>query len=379
LNSFASFDDLDLPESISKNLTKMKFINPTPVQAETILPALEGKDILGTAQTGTGKTAAFGIPLLARLYPHPGKAALILAPTRELAAQILKVLREMTRGTDMEGILLVGGESFARQMKELKQGGDYIVATPGRLIDHLQQKTVKLSRVEILVLDEVDRMLDMGFAPQVRQIMKHVPAERQTLVFSATLPREVMTLLTPMLKSPIRVEIKRVAEDEPSIREETLRITHDQKDATLLKEVEARTGRILIFARTQSRTERVARLLDRKGYEVVALHGGLRQSQRKKALEGFRNGFPRLMVATDLAGRGIDVTDIEHVINYDLPGSREDYIHRIGRTGRWGKEGVAVNLLTPEDIEGERIISGKKAPPRFVFRTKRWPAARRTR
>lgn len=340
-------------------LEEMGFTSPTPVQQATIPAALEGKDILGTAQTGTGKTGAFGIPILASLYKHPGKVALILAPTRELAAQIQKVLHQMSKGSSLVSTLVVGGESFQRQARDLREGVDFIVATPGRLNDHLEQGTVSLSKVGYLVLDEADRMLDMGFLPQVHQIEKHLPKKRQTLLFAATLPTEVMALTKTLLRNPVRVAIGQTSQPIAQVKQQTIRTTIECKTNVILKEMETRAGRILIFTRTKSRAERLARLFNNKGHKVVHLHGGRSQHQRKQALDRFRNGSHRIMVATDLAGRGIDVVDIEHVINFDVPATRDDYIHRIGRTGRCGKTGFALNLLTAQDRGGEQIISGR--------------------
>ncbi len=350
----------------------MQFLQPTPIQSSAIPAALEGKDILGTAQTGTGKTGAFCIPLLAKLHANGRQDALILAPTRELAAQIHEVLQQMSRGMKLHGVLIVGGESFGRQVQELRRGADYIVATPGRLNDHLREGTLNLSRIGFLVLDEVDRMLDMGFAPQIKQIVKELPKKRQTLLFSATLPSEIEGLAKSLLTTPVRVEIGNVAQPSAEITEKTIHTTHHGKDAVVLSEVEQRMGKVLIFARTQSRSEQLAQLFFREGHEVVCLHGGRTQGQRKQALERFRAGTHRIMVATDLAGRGIDVTDIEHVINYDLPESREDYVHRIGRTGRFGKKGQAVNLLVTGDFMGEQVLSGAKPAARLVYRTRRF-------
>ncbi len=358
LKSFESFNQLDLPIPLGAALLQMGFLSPTPVQEATIPLALSGRDVLGTAQTGTGKTGAFGIPLLTFLERSPKHRALVLAPTRELAAQIHSVLQQMGKGMGFYGTLLVGGESFNRQAHELQQGTDYIIATPGRLIDHMQQRTVNLSSVGLLVLDEVDRMLDMGFIPQIRQIMTQVPQDRQTLLFSATLPPEITSLAGSFLKDPERVAIGAVENSISQVVEATIRLMGDAKNTTLLKELKVRQGKVLVFARTQARTDRLAKLLFREGLSVVTLHGGRSQGQRKLALERFRSGASRILVATDLAGRGIDVLDIEHVINYDVPGSREDYIHRIGRTGRNGKTGHALTLLENHDSDGEEVVTG---------------------
>jgi superfamily II DNA/RNA helicase len=360
MKTFENYSELSLPEPLSRALLAMKFTQPTPIQALAIPPALEGQDILGTAQTGTGKTGAFAIPLLCQLSVDSSKQALILVPTRELAAQIHQVLRTMSRGLGIHGTIVVGGESFNRQVDELYSSADYIVATPGRLMDHLMEGTANLSQVGYLVLDEVDRMLDMGFAPQLKRIMNEVPKQRQTLLFSATLPPEIQSLAAGYLNKPFRAAVGSVEQSAPEVTEITLRVSGDNKNVQILKEMEEREGRILVFARTQHRTDRLARLILSKGHPAVVLHGGRTQGQRKQALERFRSGASRIMVATDLAGRGIDVNDIEHVINYDLPGSREDYIHRIGRTARFGKKGNAVNFLEPGDRDGERMLSGER-------------------
>jgi superfamily II DNA/RNA helicase len=358
---FDTYKDLSLPLPLAKNLDRMGFLKPTPVQQKTIPVALSGRDVLATAQTGTGKTGAFGIPLLTALVGDPQKQALILAPTRELAAQIFSVLKDMGRGLNRRGALIVGGESFGRQVRDLDSGVDFIVATPGRLNDHLGERTVDLSYVNLLVFDEVDRMLDMGFAPQIQQILQYVPTERQTMLFSATLPREIESLAKKFQNNPERISVDPGFQPASDVKAETIRTTPDQKTPLIMKALSEREGKILVFARTQSRTDRLARMLSREGHNVVCLHGGRSQSQRKFALERFRSGSHRVMVATDLAGRGIDVADVEHVINFDIPLSREDYIHRIGRTGRAGKVGNALNLLTHEDADGEFVVTGVRA------------------
>ncbi len=369
---FQSFKELNIPAPLAKALEEMNFFNPTPVQAQAIPPALDGKDILGTAQTGTGKTAAFGIPLVTTLTENTKIDGLILAPTRELAAQIHMVLQNMTRGQKIYGCLVVGGESFHNQAKQLRDRVDYIVATPGRLNDHLEQGTVDLGRVGFLVLDEVDRMLDMGFAPQIKRIMRKVPEERQTLLFSATLPHEIVGLANTFLKNPVRVAIDAVAAPPGQVTEDTITTTHEGKNTQVLKEINEREGLIIIFVRTKSRADRLTKLIQREGHKVACMHGGRSQPQRKKALADFRSGRYRIMVATDLAGRGIDVNDIEHVINYDVPATREDYVHRVGRTGRYGKTGKALTFLLAGDFDGERVVDGKApAAKKVVFSSSR--------
>lgn len=371
-DSFQKFDDLDIPKPLSCALERMGFLEPTPVQSATIPAGLKGRDVLGIAQTGTGKTAAFGIPMLTRLHNDNYPIGLILAPTRELAAQIHKVLEQMAaEGLKVHGTLIVGGESFKKQSSHYDRGVDYIVATPGRLIDHLRQRSFDLKRVEILVLDEVDRILDMGFAPQIEEIMRHVPKQRQTMLFSATMPPEIQNLASRFLKNPLEVSIGPVLKPVEKITETTIETTHAGKNALLFDHLKHREGKILVFTKTQTRAELLFSMLNREGYKAVRLHGGCSQGERKQALEDFRRGKSQIMVATDLAGRGIDIVDIEHVINYDLPSTREDYIHRIGRTGRAGKSGHAVNFLTPGDVDGYYAISDKKAPSRKLFRSPR--------
>jgi superfamily II DNA/RNA helicase len=377
MNSFETFAQLRLPDALADSLGAMGFLKPTPVQVEAIPTALAGRDVLATAQTGTGKTGAFGIPLLKRLHDDERAQALVLAPTRELAAQIHQVLQQMSRGMGLHGALVIGGESFNRQADELDRGVAYIVATPGRLNDHLEAGTLILKGYNFLVLDEVDRMLDMGFIPQIKKIVRQLPTQRQTLLFSATLPQEITAIAAQLLHEPERIAIGEVSQPNVQVVEQTIRTTNEGKIPVIVKELKSRDGKVLVFARTQARTERLAKLLHGQGFPVVKLHGGRSQGQRKQALEDFRSGSRRIMVATDLAGRGIDVSDIEHVINYDVPQSREDYIHRIGRTGRFGRDGFALNLLVTGDRDGEQVLSGEKLPPRMVFRSSRRSSFRR--
>lgn len=339
-------------------LHRMNFLAPTPIQASAIPAGLAGRDVVGTAATGTGKTAAFGIPLLANLHDRPGEIGLILAPTRELAAQIHKVLRSIGDSSKLLGTVVVGGDSFHRQERELSREVDYIVATPGRLNDHLEQGTVDLSNVSVLVMDEVDRMLDMGFLPQIKKILAEIPKDRQTLLFSATLPKEVNRFVEPLVKNPARITVGKTTEPTAQVDEKVIRLKQDQKMIHLLKELPERKGKVLIFVRTKHRTHRVIRTLEQKGYQAVCLHGGRTQGQRNQALDRFRRGSHPFMVATDLAARGLDVVDIDHVINFDAPMTREDYIHRIGRTGRAGNRGRATTFIIAGDRDEERVVAG---------------------
>ncbi len=352
-----TFSEFALPPVLVQALDAMEFKTPSPIQAQAIGPALEGKDILAIAPTGTGKTGAFGIPNLSFLYPQPGKQVLILAPTRELAAQIFKFLRELGKSLDVSGVLIVGGESYSRQRSEVKRGVDYIVATPGRLMDHIGQG-MPTERIGVLVLDEVDRMLDMGFAPQVEEIVNRLGPERQTFLFSATMPPEILKLANKYLKDPIRVKVEGSAEQKPLIDEENIDTTDTEKPALLIEQVTARTGKILVFANTQGRVEQVARRLHGAGHPTACIHGARTHRERKLALEAFRSGECRVLVATDIVARGIDVADVEHVINYDYPATKEDYLHRIGRTGRMGKKGNSVTFVDPK-----RKHMSRRRPP----------------
>lgn len=356
-HSVSSFQSFNLHPSITQALQSMNFETPTPIQAQSLPITLAEKDLIGCAQTGTGKTAAFSIPILTRLLESPEMTALVLAPTRELAEQIdlfWKKLSQFTQNT--RSALLIGGCSIQTQVRHLSKRPRLIIATPGRLIDHLQRRSIQLSHVKILVLDEADRMLDMGFAPQLTQILRHLPRERQTLLFTATWEPHLDQVVGKHLKNPVRVVVGKTSQAAPKIRQSLIQTTHQEKNETLLDELNQREGSILVFTRTQSRTDRVARYLSSYGVSVNRIHGGRTQGQRNTALQAFRTGKIRVLVATDIAARGIDVSSISHVINYDLPQSPEDYIHRIGRTGRAGATGDAVSFVTQEEKQQWREI-----------------------
>lgn len=345
-----SFKELSLPLELDRALTGMNFHTPTPIQALAIPVALMGRDLIGCAQTGTGKTAAFCIPLIVNLAKNPAKTALILAPTRELAMQIETVFKTLSKNyNDMRAALLIGGASMGPQFKALRAKPRVLVATPGRLMDHLRQRSVSLAKAEILVLDEADRMLDMGFAPQLNEILRFIPKNRQTMLFSATMPEEIRKLAAKYLHNPERVTVGTVSQPARTISQSIVETTQSNKNKTLVDELGSREGSVLIFARTKRRTDRVAKFLYEGGYRVSRIHGDRTQKQRNDAIEGFRNGKFNILVATDIAARGIDISHIAHVINYDLPAVAEDYIHRIGRTGRAGAEGKALSFVTPED------------------------------
>jgi ATP-dependent RNA helicase DeaD len=359
-----SFQELGLPEFLGKSLKQMNFSKPTPVQAQAIPAALEGKDVIASAQTGTGKTAGFGIPLLTFLSKNPDQTALILTPTRELAAQVLEVLRKLTGTHHLGGsVLLIGGANMGGQISALLRKPRLIIGTPGRVIDHLGRGSLNLSKAGFLVLDEADRMLDMGFAPQLEEIRKRLPAQRQTLLFSATLPDDIKSMGARYLKDPVRIAVGETTQPIAKINQMVIHTSEGKKYDELTAELNERQGTVLVFARTQSRVERLAEKLKESGFKVTRVHGGRTQSQRRQAIEQFREGSYRILVATDIAARGLDIHHIAHVINYDLPRNPEDYIHRVGRTARAGAEGASLCLLTPEDRGlWERILRLIKAP-----------------
>ena len=335
----------------------MGFLEPTPIQVKAVPLGLEGKDILATAQTGTGKTAAFCLPIAVKLLENPAATALVLAPTRELALQIDEFWRKLTQHAhDLRSAVIIGGASFFNQNKAIARRPRMIIATPGRLLDHLGRGNISLSNVAAFTLDEADRMLDMGFAPQLNEIVSLLPRQRQNFLFSATWDKTLDDLCKKVLFSPVRIAVGTTSQAAGTISQSIVPTTVKDKNEALLNELNDRKGLILIFARTQVRTDRVSKFLTSYGIDVGRIHGGRTQSQRNLALKGFKAGKPQIMVATDIASRGIDVVDIAHVINYDLPQLPEDYIHRIGRTGRNGAVGEAISFVLPEDREQWREI-----------------------
>ncbi len=367
-----SFTDLPLTPAMRDAIARAGFFTPTPIQAEAIGPILEGHDLIGCAQTGTGKTAAFAIPTIERLAgageplagagPRPiarggaGPRALVLAPTRELALQIAATFDTLGRARGLTTVVLIGGEPMGPQLATLQKRPDVIVATPGRLFDHLERRTAGLGSIRIVVLDEADRMLDMGFAPQVERILRVTPLDRQTLCFSATMPPEVEGLVRQHLVRPVRVHVGTVAKPVAKVTQVLYRAEAPTKTPLLLRLLGEERGRTLVFTRTKHRADRVARAVGAAGHRVARLHANRSMSQRREALDGFRSGRYRVLVATDIAARGIDVPEIAHVVNFDLPGTAEDYIHRIGRTARAEASGRASSLAAPEEREQLRAI-----------------------
>ena len=344
-----TFSELTLSSVLRTNLIRNCFTEPTPVQAEAIPPALLGRDVVATAQTGTGKTLAFVIPLLESLSKQPitpGVRAVILSPTRELAIQISEVLAKLAAGTGIRAAVVVGGLSEKTQLQAIRKGAQILVATPGRLNDFMERRLVNLSAVSVLVLDEADRMLDMGFLPTIQIIMGTMPAERQTLFFSATIETSVAHLINKHLRNPVRIAVGSAIKPPEHIDLHVYEVEMDRKLSLLQYMLKEETGSFLVFARTKHGAERLAKKLASEGVKATSIHGDRTQNQRNQALKGFQQGYYRVLVATDVAARGIHVEGISHVVNYDLPQVPEDFIHRVGRTGRAGAHGTASTFGT---------------------------------
>ena len=352
------FHALGVSEPLVQDLAKAGLSIPTPIQAQAIPPALTGRDVIGCAQTGTGKTAAFVIPIMERLarLPKGEPQALILVPTRELALQILTTIDTLGCRLGISATVIVGGADMQAQVRGLRQRPDILVATPGRLLDHMWNGTVNLLPVKILVLDEADRMLDMGFAPQINQILNALPEERQTLMFSATLPSNLTQLAQASVNDPVRVMVTPSATTADGVTQALHYTTHNGKPDLLLSLLKQERETALVFTRTKHRADQLGRVLSRAGHRVAVLHGDRSLSQRRSALDGFKRGAFRVLVATDVAARGIDVANIGHVINFDLPHCPEDYVHRIGRTARMKATGRATSFVTAEDPQQLRAI-----------------------
>jgi len=355
-----SFNGLGIAPKILEILDNLKFIIPTPIQRQSIPAACEGKDIMGVAQTGTGKTLAFGIPMIQRLAQAKGSKGLVILPTRELAIQVSESLLQIGKSVGLKTAVLIGGESPEKQLRSLRQNPHIIIATPGRLNDHLEQKNIKLDQVKILVLDEADRMLDMGFAPQIDRIVKKTPRDRQTMLFSATMPQGIISLATSYMKLPIRVEVAPSGTISQKVTQELFFVSASSKLQLLEKVLNEYRGSVLIFSRTKFGAKRIALAMRKIGHNATEIHSNRSLNQRLEAMSGFKLGKYRIMIATDIASRGIDVTGIELVINYDLPENPEDYVHRIGRTARAGHQGHAISFATPNqsrDVKNiERLI-----------------------
>jgi len=353
-----TFSEFNLNPRLAAGVHALGYQEPTPIQQQSIPPIMAGRDVIGLAQTGTGKTAAFALPILQHLENGPrGRVrALIVAPTRELAEQIHQAFDDLGSRTRLRSVAIYGGVGMGSQLQALRSGPEVVVACPGRLLDHLRQGTISLAQVEILVLDEADRMFDMGFLPDVRRIIRAVPEKRQTLLFSATMPDDIRALARDVLQNPLTVQIGRSAPAETVSH--TLYPVPTHRKTELLIELLRTTEfqAVLVFTRTKHRAKRLAQELQRDGFRATSLQGNLSQNQRQAAMEGFRSGAYRIMVATDIAARGIDVLSISHVINYDMPDTADAYTHRIGRTGRAEQAGEAFTLFTPADVDALRAV-----------------------
>ena len=363
-----NFNELPLESQLKNSLKFADFKTPTPIQSQSIPLSLTGKDILGTAQTGTGKTLAFTVPMINKLIKDKNAMALIICPTRELASQVMQTVAKLnSKEININSALLIGGESMQKQLRQLTKRTRIIVGTPGRINDHIERKSLKLYKVTYLVLDETDRMLDMGFTPQIELILRHIPKSHQTLLFSATLPNDILKISEKYLKNPERISIGSVSTPIEKIKQETFQITPDKKYHELINQLVERSGSILVFVKTKHGADKIVKRLKYDGHSADAIHGNLRQSKRDRVIRGFRSGKSRILVATDVAARGLDIPLIQHVINYDLPQVPEDYIHRIGRTGRAGKEGSAMTFLTNHDFSMWRSIQ-KLIDPDFKLK-----------
>jgi ATP-dependent RNA helicase RhlE len=361
-----SFDKLAVHPDLLRAIRDLEFTKPTPIQEQAIPPALEGRDLLATAMTGSGKTAAFLLPILQRLMAKPRGTtrALILSPTRELAAQIHEHFTQLAKHTNVRGAAIFGGVGMGPQEQAFRRGVDLIVATPGRLLDHLQYPYARLDQVEVLVLDEADRMLDMGFLPDIRRVLKHLPTQRQTLFFSATMPAPIVQLSKEMLRNPAAINIERKQAPASGITQAVFPVKEDVKPALFLEML--RRGELrqaIVFCRTKHRSNRLFEILEKAGVPVARIHGNRSQSARTDALDGFKNGRYQVLVATDIVARGIDVEALEHVVNFDVPHMPEDYIHRVGRTARAEATGEAYTLVSPEEESDLRQIERAVGKP----------------
>ncbi len=353
------FSDFPLSALLKENLSRNGFTTPTPIQAQTFEPAMAGRDLVATAQTGTGKTLAFVLPMMQQLAAGPrtsGVRALVLTPTRELAMQIAETLAKVARGTGIHAATVVGGLNERTQLQTIRKGAQVILATPGRLTDFLGRGLIDLSGVRLLVLDEADRMLDMGFLPAIQRITAALPGERQTLLFSATIESSVRKLVAAHVRDAVRVELGSISKPSEQVTLQYFEVEQDKKLDLLLNMLRRESGSFLVFARTKHGADRLSRRLGQNGVKAAAIHGDRTQNQRTQALRGFQDGYYRVLVATDVAARGIHVEGIAHVVNHDLPQVPEDFIHRVGRTGRAGTSGTASTFATrAERVEIARI------------------------
>ncbi|WP_253288897.1 DEAD/DEAH box helicase [Amphibacillus sp. MSJ-3] len=353
-----TFQELGISQPIMKALNNMGFEEATPIQEQTIPLGLEGKDVIGQAQTGTGKTAAFGIPMIEKIERKQRKIqGLVVAPTRELAIQVSEEIHRLGKFKGIRSLPIYGGQQMQRQIRALKDGPHIVVATPGRLLDHIRRKTINISQVKIAVLDEADEMLNMGFIDDIREILKLIPSERQTLLFSATMPKEIRSIATTLMRNPEEVKVKSKEMTVSNIDQNFVEVHEKQKFDALTNLLDIHVPELaIIFGRTKKRVDELTEGLQARGFRAEGIHGDLTQGKRMSVLNKFKNGRIEILVATDVAARGLDISNVTHVYNFDIPQDPESYVHRIGRTGRAGKTGVAISFITPREIPHLKLI-----------------------
>jgi ATP-dependent RNA helicase DeaD len=353
-----TFNELNISNPIMKALENMGFEEATPIQAETIPYGIEGHDVIGQAQTGTGKTAAFGIPMIEKIDPRKRKIqGLVVAPTRELAIQVAEELNRLAKFKGVRALAIFGGQQMDRQIRALKEGPHIVVATPGRLLDHMRRRTIRVDMVETTVLDEADEMLNMGFIDDIRDILKAIPEERQTLLFSATMPKEIRDIATNMMKDPKEIKVKAKEMTVENIDQFFIEIPEKFKFDTLNNHLDIHSPELaIVFSRTKKRVDEITEGLQARGYRAEGIHGDLTQGKRMSVLNKFKNGRVDVLVATDVAARGLDISGVTHVYNFDIPQDPESYVHRIGRTGRAGRTGEAISFITPREMAHLQLI-----------------------
>lgn len=359
-----SFSEMKLGAGLLESLERIGFTTPTEVQVRAVPALLEGRDVIGQSKTGSGKTAAYMLPILELLKQKPGKVCLVMVPTRELAIQVEEFCKKLSsKAFPIRTASILGGDSYGRQMACLRLKPEVIVATPGRLVDHLDRKTIQLNNLGFLVFDEADRMFDMGFYPQIKEVLEFIPKDKQAALFSATFTNDVKRLAREVLVNPVEIQVGDANAAPTTIEQQVIETTMAEKNELLLNELNAREGSVLVFAKTKIKTEKIGQFLDSYGFKVCRIHGDRTLFQRKQAIELFRSGRSRVLVATDIAARGLDISQVGHVINFDLPQNPEDYLHRIGRTGRAGASGKALSFVTPEERGMWRMIARKAGLP----------------
>lgn len=356
------FNQFNLDKRVLEAIAKLNFTTPTPVQAKTIAPALEGRDVVGLAETGSGKTIAYLAPTMTHVLQRPEAHVLILAPTRELATQIGNVIRDLSsqgQSKHFSSVILIGGAAMSLQVRGLRAGPRFMIATPGRLMDHVRQRTIDLRKITHLILDEADRMFDMGFAPQVNEIVRQLSSDRQTMLFSATFPKEIRGLAERVLRDKVEIEVRSSERPPVVIEQKVIEVDNGSKNNKTLEVINEADGSVVIFTRTKHRTDRLSKFLEQYGVKVARIHGDRSQAQRNKSIADFKAGYVKVLVATDIAARGLDVPSISNVLNYDVPMTTDDYVHRIGRTGRAGQSGQSLTFVSHDEQANWNFIARK--------------------